>query len=78
MKGYKPKLRMVNWRANQIARQGKQGGGADKEKGENCKTNPTKKFFFTNTKAYKNSQYISWHLKAYRANGCRPPSCYET
>lgn len=42
-----------------------------KSKGENCQTDPTKRFWFSSPKAYLRKGYAQWHQKAKDANNKR-------
>lgn len=44
-------------------------GGNTQKKGKNCQTDPQKKFFFTNPKAYRDRDYQKWHDRAVRQQG---------
>jgi hypothetical protein len=58
-----------NWKSRIRA---KRARGKSERAGNNkptCQTNPLKKFFFCNPKAYKHPQYNVWHRKAKKMNG---------
>jgi len=56
------------YRRNQIQKKGKASRTPGKTKGENCQTDPTKKFFASNPKAFRHAQYSTWHAEFKRMN----------
>lgn len=56
------------WRRKQRTRLNKGSQTPGKSKGETCKTDPRKKFFFSDPKARNHPQYSEWHAYAKSLN----------
>ncbi len=57
-----------NWKSKVHRKAKFANGGNTQKKGENCQTDPQKKFFMCSPKAYKHRDYQKWHSQSYRAN----------
>lgn len=56
------------WKGKQKTRGNKASRTPGKLKGKNCKTDPIKKFFASNSKAYRHPDYGVWHEEFKRMN----------
>ncbi len=59
---------MQNWKSKQRRKAKFANGGNTQKKGDNCQTDPQKKFFLCSSKAFRHRDYDSWHALSYRLN----------